>query len=576
MASVLGCEGVSAQNRNGSFPPWVAKKPAHTPIHRFYVGRSLPAPSEHEALRAALEDARVNAIEENFGIHIKVDAESYETMTDAKLSKRTTTRSSLVNLSSFEEVDQFTSRENDRFIAWVLYRYPVSELEIEKSRLKRIAREGSGAGQEPSEVGDSKAQNGGALEVFSVPDGVEVKIDHRPWGKTPVRIRGLPPGEHLLDLLHPEYDPEVNIPFISIPGKTATIRKELKRREVEIAVRSEPKGAIVSVNGKILGGETPLSFKAFLGDSLTVGLSHPETHPASTQLKAEDGVEIPEFHLTYKPARLLLDTVPGGAEVEIDGKRAGVTGETISYNLARGKHEVRLSKKGFVEDRFEVELKGGENKLMPTRQLEREKPEDQRRREREVEEAMAAELRRKQREVEAWESERREEEIARSYLDQNWGFGFGYGGRSSSAELDDPENGLCCFLFSLNKQKRLYRTFYLRGDYILGFGQDFIQNRKYKFDTDDKLVTFHDLSASLPVYLEGVYMIGPEAGIRFSSYPGAAGSFQQGFFGVMFGRDDVLIYGGMFGFALKVRNYADPGKLTGGVHVLGLITINDK
>jgi|GEM_PF-4375747 len=542
-----------SQTRSDPFPPWVAKKPAHTRSQRYYVGRSPSVSSEREALRAALEDARVLAIEENFGIHMKVDAESLETLTDAKLSKRTESTSALVNLRSFEVREQYTSHEGDRFIAYVLCEYPVGEIATEKARLRRLIREAERE-QTLSEVGDSSGRKGGEVEVRTVPSGVEVKVDHRSWGKTPVRIRGLPEGEHLLDLYHPEYDTEMNESFLVITGKTVQIKKTLKRREIKIQVRSEPEGAIVSVNGKVIEGSTPNEFSALLGDAITIGLSHPEANPASTKLKVEDGIELPVFNLIYKPAAVLLDSFPTGAEVYLDGRRSGTTGDRVVFPTARGKHEVKLVKKGFVDDEFTVELKGGENKVMPTRKLDTITADQIKRRERQEEERL--------------ESLAKEREIAATYPGRYWYMGFGYGGKSSTVPMVDSKEGFCCILVPIGHQWRLYRTFYLRGEYSFGLGKDVLKTGTYITSTDEKYITLHDFNLGLLFYA-GNFRIGPEAGIQLNSYPFAGPGFNQTFYGVNIGMDRLRDRDPGFGLSLKIRNYSKPDRYDSGVYVIG-------
>ncbi|NDG85002.1 MAG: PEGA domain-containing protein [Proteobacteria bacterium] len=556
-----------SQTRSDPFPPWVAKKPAHTRSQRYYVGRSPSVSSEREALRAALEDARVLAIEENFGIHMKVDAESLETLTDAKLSKRTESKSALVNLRSFEVREQYTSHEGDRFIAYVLCEYPVGEIATEKARLRRLIREAERE-QTLSEVGESSGRTRGEVEVRTVPSGVEVKVDHRSWGKTPVRIRGLPEGEHLLDLFHPEYDPEMNESFLVITGKTVQIKKTLKRREIKIQVRSEPEGAIVSVNGKVIDGSTPNGFSALLGDAITIGLSHPEANPASTKLKVEDGIELPVFNLIYKPATVLLDSFPTGAEVYLDGKRSGTTGDRVVFPTARGKHEIKLVKKGFVDDEFTVELRGGENKVLPTRKLESISAEQIRKKEEEARE----EFRRKERrEEERLESLAKEHEIAATYPDRFWYIGFGYGGKSSTVPILDSKKGFCCILIPIGFQWRIYRTFYIRAEYDFGLGTDEIQNGSYSWDTESKYILVHDFNFGVPVY-DGSFRIGPEGGVQINSYPVPGGKFDQTFYGLSVGFDHLRFRDSGVGFALKIRNYSKPSPFEGGVYVLGAFT----
>ena len=568
-------------------PAWVLNRPASTAKYKFYVGRSSPKSVERDALREAMNDSAEQANKENFGFFTKTETESFETLTDVKLSKRNTEQSQEVRLVSFEQVNllyaKVQAKEGELSIAYVLYRYPLAEIEQEKRRLRKILADRN---ETPvHEIGEGGGRRQGGVEIRTDPPGAEVKVDHRSWGKTPVRILGgLEPGEHLIDLIHPDYEPEINGSLLIVPHQIVQYKKTLQRREVELEIKSEPDEALVSLNGKTLEGSTPLKFKALLGDSLGITITHPETHPQTTSVVVGDGMELPVFKLAYKPARVLLDSIPEGAQVFIDGKEAGKTGDPRPLLTTMGKHSIELKKSGFVEEEINVELKGGESRVVPTVKLVSISIEEQKRKEREAREKAQEESDRKalqewkQREKEREEREEREEEeredarIALEYPDIFYFYELGASGSSSEIPyLSKKSNeAFCCLTNGLGIQKRLHRKYYLRGQYSLGLGKDFLPDQYGYDDYDSKeIIVAHDLGVGIVWYFGTSARIIPEVGALFTSRHSAQGDFSQTYFGVNLGTDQITTSGPSLGMSLKIRHYSKAGQYNGGVYVSG-------
>ncbi len=579
-------------------PEWVRQKPPGNQVHKFYVGRSAPRKNEKDALREAIEDASLQAIKENFGVELTLDSESLETLSDVKLSKRLSEKSESVRLLGFE-TEQNEIRENSGdFTAYVLCRYPVKEIQDEKARLKREIR-ARNSDLPVHEVGeDAPGKNKGTLEIHTIPPGAEVKVDHRSWGLTPIRIRGvLEPGEHWVDLIHPDYEPELNQKVTIHPGQTTIHRETLKRKEIRLKLQTEPSDAIVMVNGHPHRGTTPTKIKAFHGDTLTISFSHPEVNEFSTQVRVLDGLELPVFNLVHKSARILLDSFPSGADVYLDSKKVGKTGDSQGFTVTKGEHVVLLRKKGFVDEDFEVRVKGGETKIVPTKRLtseseeeirkKKEREKEQRRREAEREEDRR--LRQQEREEEERErairieesrreDARREAEIDSEYSSRYVYYGLGYGGAPNSIPLQDSNRSFCCLLNSLGIQKRIIRTAYLRAEYSLGLGKDYeprSPDSQYSFSsgTDETLVS-HDLNVGIPYYFANQIYFAPEAGLYFSQRTKSQGKFRQDYFGISLGFDPILRQQGV-GMLIRYRKYSDAGSYSGGEHFSFLIVLGN-
>ena len=583
LLGILVGVGVSGPVRAEKLPDWVLGRPPPTRVFKFYLGRSGSEKSERDALREAMNDATEQATRENFGFYTQVQSESTETLKETRYSKRTSEESERVRFVEFEQINLLITNDRDRSVAYVLYRYPVRQIDAEKARLKRLLKSREKP-EEVHEIGEGKNRHLGSVEVFSKPSGAEVRIDHRSWGKTPVRIRGaLEPGEHLVDLLHPDYEPEINGTFIAVPGQMVTFQKILQRKEVVLKIRTEPEGAIVSVDGKIVDGVTPNEVKAYLGDTLNLSLSHPEVNPETTQVKVSEELELPVFNLIYKPARMLLDSLPSGAEVRLDGKRVGRTGEDAGFGVSRGKHEVKLAKTGYEDEQFEVEVKGGETKVVPTKKLTSVSLAEVRRREEALREEEERRLKKEEdaREASRREAEEREERreseirIARSYPGEMYQFSIGYVGVTNSLPLGTNKQALCCFSFGLAYQWRIHGTVYFRGQYSFGLGEDYPETSTSYLDNSEFL-TSHDLNVGLPLYFGENLRLGPEIGAFWSNRLKSQGSFDQTFYGVNLGFDQIYQRVSGMGLALKVRKYSDPKDYKGGVYVMVEMTFHQK
>jgi tetratricopeptide (TPR) repeat protein len=103
---------------------------------------------------------------------------------------------------------------------------------------------------------DEKRSTQVALEVESDPAPAEVRLDGRFVGLTPVRIRGVAAGEHLVAVSLDGYEPHAE--RRELTRGRASIKVRLKPKESgELRVRTAPEGAEVILDGQSRGN-TPL------------------------------------------------------------------------------------------------------------------------------------------------------------------------------------------------------------------------------------------------------------------------------------------------------------------------------
>lgn len=124
---------------------------------------------------------------------------------------------------------------------------------------------------------------------------------------------------------------------------------------------SSPSGAQVSIDGRRLGGLTPLTITEGLepGRTYLIEVSVPGYQPASQSLTAQAGLQRHLFVLTPLPATLRVETDPPGLEVLVNGAPRGASPIEVTGLSAGQEVEVRtqLPGRGVVVRR--IRLGGG-------------------------------------------------------------------------------------------------------------------------------------------------------------------------------------------------------------------------
>lgn len=119
-----------------SAPEWVSSFPKETSEYKFYVGRGS-AKDETDAFDAATRNAYEQALKMNFGVAMQMNAETYQTETEARLTERFVEESALVRFNDFEQIDQFSEEKDGKITVWVLYRFSKDAIKAEKKTVGR-------------------------------------------------------------------------------------------------------------------------------------------------------------------------------------------------------------------------------------------------------------------------------------------------------------------------------------------------------------------------------------------------------------------------------------------------------
>lgn len=353
-------------------PEWVSSFPKETAAYKFYVGRGT-ASSETKAFDAATKNVYEQALKMNFGVRMQMNAETYQTETEARMTERFVEESALVRFNDFEQTDQYSEKGGGQYTVWVLYRFSKAAIKEEKQRLASLPERSK---KDLSVVGSSADAAKGTLEIETTPsDGAEVYIDGERFGQTPLRLIGaLKTGRHDLRLEHPLFD-TVEETVIVIPGKTVKISKMMKRAFAAVEISSRPEKAEVRLNGRRIG-VTPIKTGIPAGERIKLSLRHPETEESIHYLTAsKNDSKSFLFDLIEKPAKLSFYSFPDGADVFLDGEKIGTT-PLRAYSADAGSHAVAVEKDGFEYERRTVTAKGGEEKsetfdLKPVKKNER-------------------------------------------------------------------------------------------------------------------------------------------------------------------------------------------------------------
>ena len=116
----------------------------------------------------------------------------------------------------------------------------------------------------------------GALLVQTRPDGVQVKLDGKPIGRTPIVLERISAGDHEVVLVS-RTARVVRSVFIK-PGEVTPVRITMDRPPATVHVFSDPPGARVEVDGEVIG-RSPVILEDVTDAELSLRLEKPGYRP---------------------------------------------------------------------------------------------------------------------------------------------------------------------------------------------------------------------------------------------------------------------------------------------------------
>ena len=207
-----------------------------------------------------------------------------------------------------------------------------------------------------------------ALRVESEPPGARVYVDGRPRGAAPLRLDGLDAGRAyaLRAVLDGWRDDEQ---LVTAAAGESTVQLRLGEQHGVVALESEPAGARVIVAGQDTGKLTPTTQELVAGAHLEVTLRKDGFVDQTLTLIGPKAGERAVYRaaLTLSPLAALLTVAsePADAVVSVDGLTLAPPAPSHDTFVAPGsKHKVKVSAPGFVDERAEVLVGGGEHKTV--------------------------------------------------------------------------------------------------------------------------------------------------------------------------------------------------------------------
>ena len=266
----------------------------------------------------------------------------------------------------------------------LLFRYSIKQIELEKRRLALLAEsedleqlnEATLPNSNPTQGANQKF---GAALLFTEPSGASIILEGKLLGLSPLKVHGLNPSADIKLALRAPKPSKASKPLKKptylektiwikhpVPGEPLHFHEKLAAGLDTIRIHSHPDGAIAFINGHF-AGVTPMdSVEVPIQEPLLVELSHPNAVPiVKTVYATPNGKkDAGDFKMTLKPASLSVTTKPDEASIIVDGESFGSSGLTPTgmIQLEPRIHRIRILKKGFEPQDFQLEIRGGEKK----------------------------------------------------------------------------------------------------------------------------------------------------------------------------------------------------------------------
>lgn len=114
----------------------------------------------------------------------------------------------------------------------------------------------------------------GALTVITDPEGVEVWLDDKYVGDSPIESRKLRAGRYTLKLVDPVQQVSATEEILIQASETTVVEKSLKSKFGTLKVESEPEGAEVFISSSL--GKTPVENNFMNPGKYRIEIKHPK------------------------------------------------------------------------------------------------------------------------------------------------------------------------------------------------------------------------------------------------------------------------------------------------------------
>ena len=173
-----------------------------------------------------------------------------------------------------------------------------------------------------------------------------VTIDESLVGKAPYGPVELEPGVHSVRVEAERFLPFTDIVDVTGLDKFERLHVQLTPRWAEVEVRSEPPGALI-YSGDNEVGVTPATIQLLEGThDLTVSKDGYSAWDGNVVAEPNVGQTLPMIRLQPADARLLVNTIPRGANVTVNGRYRGQSPLTLSLTPDVD-YQIGMSKAGY-------------------------------------------------------------------------------------------------------------------------------------------------------------------------------------------------------------------------------------
>ena len=236
-------------------------------------------------------------------------------------------------------------------------------------RLIRVVKEGyepyevfeiAGADRKEVIVNLKKMVKEGELMVRTEPSGASVTINGQPVGRSPYEGKGLSPGIYRIRVTKEGYENWEKAEIVDV-GKRVEILAQLKAKEGDLEVRSEPPGGKVYVDGKYMG-VTPLYLLRIRPGQYLVLVAKDGYYPHEerVEIKGADRKTV-LASLKSRLGGLVVSLKTSGASPYIDGKPMEVGPSNYAEKeLPPGSYKLKVTKEGYETWEGDVVVKAGE------------------------------------------------------------------------------------------------------------------------------------------------------------------------------------------------------------------------
>ncbi len=198
----------------------------------------------------------------------------------------------------------------------------------------------------------------GVIDVTSDPAGADVVVNGQPHGTTPVTVRNVPKGRATVTLRMQGFDEETRELSV-VAGESQTLFVKMSGQPGTISLSAVPDDARFYVTDQP-EGRGPVILKNLKPGKYAVRVEREGFATVRKDFHLLNGGSIvEEFRLANVMGRLEVRTIPGGAQVLLDGAVVGVTktrGEDtdpsevlVVENVREGEHNVVIKREGYAD-----------------------------------------------------------------------------------------------------------------------------------------------------------------------------------------------------------------------------------